>query len=68
MGLIALVVLHLVGLPRLGYSRNWGYRLSGGLGVLLVVVLVILGRGVSPPHFTVRGLIRSGIGANTDCL
>ncbi len=44
MGLILLlivIVLLFGGLPHYGYSRNWGYGPSGGLG-LIVVVLVIL--------------------------
>ncbi len=45
--LLILVVLLLVGgLPRWGYSRNWGYGPSGGLGLVLLVllVLVLMGR------------------------
>jgi uncharacterized membrane protein len=40
--LIVLIVLLLGGLPQWGYSRNWGYRPSGGLGLLLVVLLVLM--------------------------
>jgi hypothetical protein len=29
-------------LPRWGHSRNWGYGPSGGLGLLLVIVLVLV--------------------------
>jgi uncharacterized protein DUF3309 len=45
--LIVVLILMLVGaLPRWGHSRNWGYFPSGGLGVVLVilVILVLLGR------------------------
>ena len=45
--LIVVLILMLVGaLPRWGHSRNWGYAPSGGLGVVLVilVILVLLGR------------------------
>ena len=45
MGLILLIllVLLLVGaLPRWGYSRSWGYRPTGIVGVLLIVVVVLL--------------------------
>jgi hypothetical protein len=49
--LIVLVVLLMGGLPRWGYSRNWGYGPSGGLGLLLVVVLVLLFAGVIPRGF-----------------
>jgi len=46
MGLILLIllILLLVGaLPRWGHSANWGYGPSGGLGLVLVVVLVFMG-------------------------
>jgi hypothetical protein len=40
--LILLLVLALVGaVPRWGYSRDWGYWPSGGLGLVLLVVLVL---------------------------
>ena len=42
MGLVLLiiVVLLLLGaLPRWGYSRNWGYGPTGGLGLVLVIVV-----------------------------
>ena len=40
--LLILVILLLVGvLPRWGHSRNWGYGPSGGLGLVLLVVLVL---------------------------
>ena len=45
--LIIILVLALVGsLPTWPYSRGWGYYPSGGLGlvVLIVVILVLLGR------------------------
>ncbi len=41
--LLVLIILMLVGaLPSWGYSRSWGYRPSGLLGILLVVLLVVL--------------------------
>ncbi len=40
--LIVLIVLLMGGLPHWGYSRNWGYRPSGGLGLVLVIVLVLM--------------------------
>jgi hypothetical protein len=49
--LIVLVVLLMGGLPRWGYSRNWGYGPSGGLGLLLVIVLVLLLAGYIPRGF-----------------
>jgi hypothetical protein len=45
--LLILLILLLVGaLPSWGYSRNWGYGPSGGLGlvVLILVVLLLLGK------------------------
>jgi len=44
--LIVLVVLAVAGLPSWPYSRDWGYYPSGGLGliVLIVVILVLTGR------------------------
>jgi hypothetical protein len=40
--LIVLVVLLIGGLPSWGYSANWGYGPSGGIGILLVIVLVLV--------------------------
>ena len=45
--LVILLVLMLVGaLPAWPHSRNWGYGPTGGLGILLaiLVVLLLLGR------------------------
>jgi hypothetical protein len=45
--LIVLLILALIGaFPRWGYSRDWGYYPSSGLGVvlLIVIILVLLGR------------------------
>jgi hypothetical protein len=45
--LIVLLVLALLGaLPRWPHSRGWGYYPTGGLGIVLlvVVVLLVLGR------------------------
>jgi len=45
--LTMVLILALVGvLPRWTHSRNWGYYPSGGVGVLLfvVVILLLLGR------------------------
>ena len=46
--LIALIVLLVAGLPRWGYSRNWGYAPSSLLGLLLVLLLVLLLAGYIP--------------------
>jgi len=45
--LIVLLILMLLGaLPTWGHSREWGYGPSGGLGLIVVVlvVLVVMGR------------------------
>ena len=40
--LIVVVVLMLFGaLPRWGHSRNWGYGPSGGLGLVLVILVIL---------------------------
>ncbi len=41
--LLIILILALVGaLPSWNYSREWGYRPFGGLGVVLVIVIVLL--------------------------
>lgn len=41
--LLVILVLFLIGaLPRWRYSANWGYFPSGGVGVVLVIVVVLL--------------------------
>jgi hypothetical protein len=45
--LIVILALALLGaLPRWSHSRSWGYAPTGGVGVILlvVVVLLVLGR------------------------
>jgi len=44
--LLVLVILLVVGLPHWPYSRNWGYFPSGGIGlvVLILIILLLLGR------------------------
>lgn len=44
--LIVLVLLLVGALPSWGHSRNWGYGPSGGLGLVVVIllVLVLMGR------------------------
>jgi hypothetical protein len=39
--LIILVLLLIGSVPAWPYSREWGYRPSGGLGLVLVIVLVL---------------------------
>jgi hypothetical protein len=40
--LIVLVVILIAALPSWPYSRGWGYYPSGGLGLILLVLLVLL--------------------------
>jgi len=41
--LIVVVVLALLGaLPTWPHSRNWGYYPSGGLGLVVIVLIVLL--------------------------
>jgi hypothetical protein len=45
--LIVILILALLGaLPRWSHSRDWGYAPTGGVGVVLflVVVLLVMGR------------------------
>ncbi len=44
--LIVLIVLVIAAIPSWPYSRGWGYYPSGGFGlvVLIVVVLLLMGR------------------------
>jgi uncharacterized protein DUF3309 len=45
--LIVILILALIGaLPRWNHSREWGYAPTGGLGLVLlvIVVLLVLGR------------------------
>ena len=45
--LVVILILMLLGaLPTWGHSRNWGYMPSGGLGlvVLILVILLLMGR------------------------
>jgi len=45
--LIVILILALIGaLPRWSHSRNWGYFPTGGMGLVLmiVVILLVLGR------------------------
>ena len=41
--LVVILVLMLLGaVPRWPHSRNWGYYPSGGLGVVLLIVVIVL--------------------------
>jgi hypothetical protein len=43
--LVLLVLLLLGALPTWPHSRSWGYYPSGGLGLVIVIVLVLLMAG-----------------------
>lgn len=40
--LIVLILLLIFGLPTWPYSRNWGYYPSGGIGLLVVILIILL--------------------------
>ena len=41
--LIVVLILFLVGaLPRWNYSANWGYFPSGGIGIIVIILLILL--------------------------
>jgi len=41
--LIVILVLALLGvLPRWGHSRSWGYYPTGGVGLVLLIVVILL--------------------------
>jgi len=41
--LVVVLILALFGaLPRWSHSRDWGYKPTGGLGIVLLVVVVLL--------------------------
>ena len=45
--LIVLVILMLLGaLPTWPHSRNWGYYPSGGLGLILLILLIVVLMGL----------------------
>jgi len=43
--LIILIILLIGALPTWGYSSGWGYYPSGGLGLVLVIIIVLLAMG-----------------------
>ncbi len=41
--LIVILILMLLGaLPTWGHSRNWGFAPSGGLGLLVIILIILL--------------------------
>ena len=43
---IILVLLFVGSFPVFPYSRDWGYRGSGGLGTILLIVIILWALGV----------------------
>lgn len=40
--LLIVVVIFLIGAaPSWGYSRNWGYRPMGGIGIILIILILL---------------------------
>jgi hypothetical protein len=45
--LLIILLLMLIGaLPTWGHSRSWGYAPTGGIGLILVIVIVLLLMGI----------------------
>jgi hypothetical protein len=43
MALVVILILVLIGaFPTWPHSRNWGYYPSGGLGLILVIVVILM--------------------------
>lgn len=40
--LIILIIILLGALPTWPYSRGWGYYPSGGLGLILIILIILL--------------------------
>lgn len=40
--LIILILLLIGAIPSWGHSRNWGYGPSGGLGLVLIIVVILV--------------------------
>jgi hypothetical protein len=40
--LVILIVMMIGSTPRWSHSRNWGYGPSGGLGLVLIIVLLLV--------------------------
>ena len=43
--LIILIILLLGAIPAWPYSRGWGYYPSGGLGLVLIILLILIAMG-----------------------
>ncbi len=41
--LLVILIMALLGvLPRWSHSRNWGYAPTGGVGLILVIIVILL--------------------------
>jgi len=40
--LVILILILLGALPRWPHSRNWGYYPSGGMGLVVIILLILL--------------------------
>ena len=40
--LVVLILMLLGSLPTWGHSRNWGYGPSGGMGLVVIILLILL--------------------------
>jgi VIT1/CCC1 family predicted Fe2+/Mn2+ transporter len=49
--LVILILLLLGALPTWGHSNDWGYGPSGGLGLVLIIVVILFLVGVIPHSF-----------------
>jgi hypothetical protein len=46
--LVLLILMLIGGLPTWGYSREWGYRPTGIIGLILVIYLILILIGKIP--------------------
>lgn len=40
--LVVLILMLLGAVPRWSHSKNWGYGPSGGLGLLVIILIILL--------------------------
>jgi len=40
--IVILILMCIGGLPHWGYSAGWGYGPSGGLGLIIVIVIIVM--------------------------
>ena len=46
--LVILILMLLGAMPTWGHSRNWGYGPSGGLGLVILILVILLFMGRLP--------------------